>query len=503
MTVAFSNIPSALRVPLFYVEIDNSMANSATETQRTLLIGQMTDDGTATADTPYRCTSVSTAESLCGAGSVLHRMVSAYLENDSYGELWILPVKDDASSMTASSGYVVLEGTATESGVLSLYIGGQRIRQTVSISDTASSVVSLLKDKVNANTSLPVTASEEPDGDQKSYLVLSARNRGEAAYVDIRLNYLGASGSEKTPAGITATITAVNARATGAPDLTNALASLGDMAFDFIVMPYADTDSLDAMEAFLSDKSGRWSWDKQIYGHAFSATRGTYGELAEAGEARNDQHMTLWGVNNGPNMSCEYAAAMVGALAQSVRNDPARPTQTLTVSGVLSPLLEDRFTLTERNNLLYSGISTFTVSDDDTMMLENTITTYQKNSYGSADDSYLQIETLFTLMYVNRYMKTQITSKMGRMKLADDGTSVPAGSAVVTPATIRSELIAQFRTLENNGYVQGTDEFASQLIVERDEDNPNRVNVIWPGRLMNQLRIFAVLNQFRLNGSSE
>ena len=49
MTVSFSNIPSNLRVPLLYVEVDNSMANSATETQRTLLIGQMTAEGTATA----------------------------------------------------------------------------------------------------------------------------------------------------------------------------------------------------------------------------------------------------------------------------------------------------------------------------------------------------------------------------------------------------------------------------------------------------------------------
>ncbi|TJQ16894.1 phage tail protein, partial [Escherichia coli] len=55
MTVSFSNIPTNLRVPLFYVEVDNSMANSATETQRTLLIGQMTAEGTATAGTAYRC----------------------------------------------------------------------------------------------------------------------------------------------------------------------------------------------------------------------------------------------------------------------------------------------------------------------------------------------------------------------------------------------------------------------------------------------------------------
>ncbi|NYY11388.1 phage tail protein, partial [Escherichia coli] len=76
-------------------------------------------------------------------------------------------------------------------------------------------------------------------------------------------------------------------------------------------------------------------------------------------------------------------------------------------------------------------------------------------------------------------------------------------SAIVTPSIIRAELIAQFNTLANNGYVQDADAFAEQLVVERDSDNPNRVNVVWPGRLMNQLRIFAVRNQFRLNSSSD
>ncbi|EMI7064820.1 tail fiber assembly protein [Providencia rettgeri] len=41
MTVSFSRVPNNLRAPLFYVEFDNSMANSATATQRSLIIGQM------------------------------------------------------------------------------------------------------------------------------------------------------------------------------------------------------------------------------------------------------------------------------------------------------------------------------------------------------------------------------------------------------------------------------------------------------------------------------
>jgi phage tail sheath gpL-like len=36
------------------------------------------------------------------------------------------------------------------------------------------------------------------------------------------------------------------------------------------------------------------------------------------------------------------------------------------------------------------------------------------------------------------------------------------------------------------------------LIVERDSNDPNRVNVLYPPDLINQLRMFAVLAQFRL-----
>jgi hypothetical protein len=36
------------------------------------------------------------------------------------------------------------------------------------------------------------------------------------------------------------------------------------------------------------------------------------------------------------------------------------------------------------------------------------------------------------------------------------------------------------------------------LLVERDPQNPNRLNVLYPPDLINQLRIFAVLAQFRL-----
>jgi len=39
---------------------------------------------------------------------------------------------------------------------------------------------------------------------------------------------------------------------------------------------------------------------------------------------------------------------------------------------------------------------------------------------------------------------------------------------------------------------------SANLIVERNADDPNRLDVLLPPDLVNQLRVFAVLAQFRL-----
>ncbi|HCR8346679.1 TPA: phage tail protein, partial [Shigella flexneri] len=51
--------------------------------------------------------------------------------------------------------------------------------------------------------------------------------------------------------------------------------------------------------------------------------------------------------------------------------------------------------------------------------------------------------------------------------------------------------------------VEKYDLFKQYLIVERDADNPNRLNTLFPPDYVNQLRVFAVVNQFRLQYSEE
>lgn len=496
MTIPFTNIPSNLRTPLFFAEFDNSQANTATTTQRTLIMGQMLDEGTLPADMPVLVSSVATVAGQCGAGSMLHGQMAAYLANDTAGEIYILPLSD-AESMVAATGKITVTTQASATGVISLYIAGIRVQVAVVATDDVAAIATALTAAINAASALPVTAVAV-----EAVITLTAKNKGaHGNTIDLRLNYLGSTGGETTPDSLVLTFTPM-AGGAGAPELDDALANLQDRTFDFIINPYTDTASLNKIKEFLSDSTGRWSYSQQLYGHSFAAQSGTYGQLTAAGELRNDQHASLLGVNGSPTPSYVWSAAYVGAIAQSLRNDPGRPLQTLAISGVLAPPLASRFTLTERNNLLHSGVSTVTVTDDGTVQVENIITTYQKNKYGAEDDSYLQIETLFLLMFVTRFLRTQVTSKFARMKLAADGTRFAPGSAIITPNIIRAELIAQYQTLEFNGYVQDAKGFAKGLIVEKSASNPNRVDVLWTGVLINQLRIFAVLNQFRLQASA-
>ncbi|MEC5321125.1 phage tail sheath subtilisin-like domain-containing protein [Brenneria populi subsp. brevivirga] len=494
--VSFSKIPDQVRVPLFYAEFDNSQANTATATQRTLIIGQMLDSSEQTANVPATASSASTVAGLYGNGSMLHSLITAYLENDTSAIIHVLPLADDATAMTAASGTITVASAASATGVISLYIAGLRVQMTVTSSDTVSEIATALAAKINAKSGIPVTAAAAA-----TVITLTAKNRGaHGNNIDIRQNYQGIAGGESTPSGLSLTIVSMSG-GTGSPELDDALANLGDTTYDFIVNPYTDTTSLDAVKSFLDDSTGRWSYNQLLYGHSFGCVSGTYGSLTAIGEARNNPHETLLGVYGSPTPPHVWSAALVGAIAPALRNDPGRPTQTLAIAGVLAPPTESRFQWSERNNLLFSGISTFTVSDDGAVQAENIITTYQYNSYGAEDDSYLQIETLYLLAFVTRYLKTQVTSKFPRMKLAANGTRFASGQAIVTPNIIRSELIAQYTTLENNGYVQDAGGFADGLVVEQDSNNPNRVNVLWDGVLINQLRIFAVLNQFRLQAA--
>lgn len=493
--IPFQHIPSNLRVPLFYAEVNNSQANTATGAQRALLIGQVLPSGAAVPNVPLRSLGAADAIQQGGAGSVLALMAEAYFDNDSVGEAWYLPLQDAAGAVAATGSITVTAGP-TAAGTLSLYINGQLVPVAVAAAETPAQVATAIAAAVTAMSSLPVTATV--DGQTTSKVDLVAKNAGLVGNeIDVRLNYQGAVAGEVTPEGMTVTIAAFANGATN-PSLTAGLANLQDMAFDFIACSLTDAASLTALQSFMNDSTGRWSYAQQIYGHVFYAYRGTAGSQTTFGLTRNNPHESVLGFNDSPSAAWQWAAALTGAAAQSLRADPALPLQTVPIYGVLAPPLVSRFAFTERNVFLFDGVSTFTVDDSGQVYIESLITTYQTNAFGQADDSYLKVETLFTLAYALRAIRSMFNTKYARVKLVDDGTRIAPGSGTVSPSIVKADYIAKYQELEQAGIVQDSAGFAKSIIVQRNPDNPNRLDTLWPGTLINQLNVMAMLAQFRL-----
>jgi phage tail sheath gpL-like len=482
---------------LFWAEFDPSAAAYLAQAQPACLLGHKLDTAPAPENTPMLVSSGDQARALFGTGSMLALMVETYRLNDPTGELWCVAVPE--ATGTAATSTVTFAGTPTAGGTVAVYIGGRRYPVTVAASATADALATALVAAITADPSAPCTAVAAA-----GVVTLTAPHPGVVGNgIAVVLNLRGITAGEWTPAGLTVTATPF-AGGTGDPDMTAALAALADAEYDYVGFPWTDTTNLDAVRVAFGEESGRWAWDKQLYGHAFTAKAGTPQALSTLGNGRNDPHCTILGVPATTQSPVWIvAAALTGEAAVGLRADPARPLQTLPLVGVVYAPRGERFTIADAQTLLYDGIATAMCGFDDVVRIQRAITTYQKNAWGQDDPSYLDVQTPATLQHIVRTLRSAILTKFPRHKLANDGTRFGAGQAVVTPGIIKDELIAQYRALEAQALCENMDAFKKFLVVERDLTDPNRVNVLLPPDLVNQLRVLAMLVQFRLQFSPQ
>jgi phage tail sheath gpL-like len=194
----------------------------------------------------------------------------------------------------------------------------------------------------------------------------------------------------------------------------------------------------------------------------------------------------------------EVAATAAAVAAYYGQIDPARPFQTLPLLGVLAPAQTNQFTLEERNLLLFDGIATQKVDSGGQVVIERLITMYQENTAGASDTAYLDVNTVLTLSYLRWDFRNYFMTKYPRHKLANDGTRFGAGQAILTPKAAKAEAVAKFRQWEELGLVEGADQFKRDLIVERNNSDPNRLDIMLPPDLVNQLVVTGVQIGFLL-----
>lgn len=492
MTISFNTIPASFRTPGQHIEFDSSRAVAGLPPidNRVLLIGQKLAAGSAAALSINPISSASQAVALFGQGSQAARMAAAYFGADGFSEVHAIPL-DDAGGSTKATCTLTLTGPATAAGTIPLYIAGERLAIGVAQAAIANTIAAAIVAAIAARPDLPVTAAVGGAPNQH-VVTLTARNGGTNGNdIDVRHSH---NAGEALPAGVGLAITAMAGGATD-PVIDTVWPVIGDNHYRTIVLGVTDATTFASAAAELDDRAGSARMLESI---AYGARRGTQGSLAAFGAGLNSELVSILGIGSSPTCPAQAAAIYAAACGYFSAIDPARPLQTLALRGMVAPKVEARFTRAQRELLLRDGISTFTVTQSGACLIERAITTYQTDSFGLADVSFLDLETPLTLFYLRATLRARIAQKFPRHKLAADGTRYGAGQAIVTPSTIRAELLALAREWEELGLVEDLDQYKADLIVERDASDPNRINALVPPNIVNQFRAFAAAIQFRL-----
>lgn len=507
--ISFPTIPSNIRVPGVYFDFAATGQPSAGN-QNSLLIGNTV---TAQPALPVYVANIAQGVALFGAGSILARMVEAYLTADPNATLYALPVAD-AEGGTAASGSFAFTGTATAAGSLSLYVGEQLVSVAVTVGMTAAQLATAVVAAINAWTSangvaLPVTAAIDETHNYQADL--TANNKGTPGNsITLGLNYYGAQQNQSTPAGITVAIVAMSGGETD-PTTSGFAAALGSTNYDFIAMPWSTTQALNDFQTLLES---RWAYSNMAYGGAFTAKMdadATGATNIAFGLDRNDQHMVCISYEPSPSTPWAVAAAAMGAFAQSSRADAARPTQTLPIPGILAPPETGQYSFPTQNTLLNSGMALMQYNSDGTCAIRRMVTTYQKNGAGAPDVTYKDAETLYALMYGVRYTVSYIKDVAPRAKFAANGTALGPGQSftngladqpIITPNGIGSLALAAYTDLVNAGQMQDVQFFKQNMLSQANATDPTRDDLLLPFTMMSGLRIVAALVQPSLSASS-
>ncbi|MCA3636905.1 MAG: hypothetical protein INF18_14425, partial [Methylobacterium sp.] len=306
MAVLFNFIPGAgLIAPGRFFE--RNSAGQFDSVSWTLVMGHKSAAGSIATDSPRLCTTVQEAGQLAGNGSQLYELFRKARRAAPAATIYMVavPATGTAPAWTATIGALGSSG-----GTATLEIAGRRVTMSVGASEAATTTATNLAAAINAFVDpvtleyLPVTATAAAN-----VVTLTARHAGTTMN-EIEIFADGSiPGNVFTAANVTVAQTAT---AAGTANISAALGAMGDLPFHWVLSPFGDDASIASARAALSDVSGRWAWNQQLYGHYFTVRTDTIGNLTTLGLGLNDDHVTVLGRFASPTPSWEWLGGMVG-----------------------------------------------------------------------------------------------------------------------------------------------------------------------------------------------
>jgi phage tail sheath gpL-like len=462
--ISFDQIPSSIRKPGKYVEFNTklSVRTLPANLQRMLIIGQRLAAGTVAALVPTQVFSDADAALYFGSGSIAHLMVRAAITANPYLDLSVVALDDGAGA--AATATVTIANVASSAGSLKLWIGNRLVEIAIANADAAATVAANLNAEIAKYADLPVTA-----GVAGAVVTLTARNKGTIAnQIDISYEL---TAKTTTCALGAATLTG----GTVDPAIATALATVAGEQYHVIATAFNVQADIATLATHLDTYSGPMEQRPGVGVYATDTALATATTLATAINSGRVVGVYLRGTRSIP---FETAAAFAAVLAGE--EDPARPLNTLELKGIAAPPVAQRLTRTEQESCLNNGAAPLEVGPGEKVQIVRAISTYLKDANNVADISLLDITTIRTLDYVRKAIRERIALRFPREKLSSK-----------TAAKVRSELIDVLKKLEDLEIVEEVTANLPGLLVERDLQDPNRLNAKIPADVVNGLHVFA------------
>lgn len=473
MATLFNFIPgSGLIAPGTFFEVNSG---GQYESQSFgVILGHKSTAGSLADNAPALCSTIGEAAALAGPGSQLYETFRVARRAAPVQRLYVVsvPVAGTPGAWTITVGALP---AAAGDGVVE--IAGRKVKVAKAASETANATAAAIAAAINAFVDpltlayLPVTAAAATN-----VVTLTARHAGTIMneleiYSDPNL------AGNAYASGLTI---AQTVPATGTASIAGALAALGDLPMDWIISPFVDTANLDAAAAALSEISGRWAWNAQLYGHYFTVNTGNTAAQTTLGLGRNDRHISVLGRVASPTPGWEWIAAYVARvlpwLTDDTNGNAARNQSGLALEDVRAP--RDRTSWPNyavRNTLLGSGISTWTVNGADQVVIDKIITMQRQNGQGLPDTVFRDIQAIAQAMLGLRYLRAGLATRNANKALARANPSnLPT---IATPDDLKADCIALYGDLVDRGLFEDKPGFARRVKVEVDASNPARANI--------------------------
>ena len=439
-----NNIPETM-IPGSYAEFNywagpNGLPRNI---QKVLLVGAGT--GTMATDTPSEAYTEAQAESMAGAGSVLHAMYLAAKKAWKYAQITLLRHAEPEGG-SAATWTITLATTATKTGRLVLRIGATIVSVSVLVGATPAAQATALAAAVNAKTSLPVTASAT-DG----VVTLTAKNLGA---------YISAAGgvSVDVEADTTdMTIAVVKTAGVGVVDISNALASAFPERYHLIGVSVNDSANLGIFRTHLASAADAMEQRGQ---RGIAALHGSVTGAKTLVTGLNYERLHIGCVLDLVNPVWEIAASMCAVFASN--SQPNKPMNGLALAGLSVPDVADRWSGEEQDALLYAGVIPLVGVDGELCMVRAVTTMSSKD--GVRFEKLVDTGVIASLDYTRDALlavqRTKYKNAVIHSMLAD---------------AINEDNIAVCRQLEEANIHRHVDANLDRFITQESTDVPGRM----------------------------